>query len=317
MKFDTPAPEPQSPREKRSRAGRLTRWKWAFLLLLPAILFGPQLYDLACDYVAGLQLQRAGRELQAGDLERAARSIDRAIQWEPPAYQHWWACALRAEIREKMQNLAGAKDDCDEALKLLANDKNARLFPYPLAEVYMLRAWVKERAWIKDRLGDPRDALNDAKTAIDLCPADDQRVLPGMLNSRAYICALSGLELERGLSDIDRALTNRQDGDDSEMIDTRAYLLFKLGKAGEALTDMEKAIAPQEQALRMATAQFVGAGGNGRRSLRYLVDEVKHNLAVMYHHRGEIYEKLGKKDESQADLRRAQEFGYDPANGVM
>ena len=90
MKFDTPAPEPQSPQQNDREPGRLTRagWKWAFLLLLPAILFGPQLYDLACDYVVRPPTAKGGTRIASRRSGCAHWSIDRAVQWEPPAYQH-------------------------------------------------------------------------------------------------------------------------------------------------------------------------------------------------------------------------------------
>ena len=37
----------------------------------------------------------------------------------------------------------------------------------------------------------------------------------------------------------------------------------------------------------------------------------------MYHHRGEIYQKLGQSEKAETDIRRAENLGYDPAHGVF
>jgi tetratricopeptide (TPR) repeat protein len=315
-KFEAPAREPMWQAEKATRAGRWGRWKWALFLFLPAILFAPRIYDLACDYFAGWQLQRADHELAVGDFQRARRSIEGAIRWEPESYRHFGLYQVRAEVREKLQDLQGAKDDCNEALKLLAKSKRATAYPYPLAEIYRMRSWIEER------LGNHQAALADAKTAISLCPADDLRPLPELLNSRAYICALSGLELESGLSDINRALADSDEDSSSELIDTRAYLLLKLGRANDAIKEIEKAIAPVEQArLRLErqiqNADLWQARSDDVRRMRYFATIVDHDLAVMYHHRSEILEKLGKKDAAREDADRATKYGYDPAKGVL
>ena len=39
-------------------------------------------------------------------------------------------------------------------------------------------------------------------------------------------------------------------------------------------------------------------------------------LAVMYHHRGQVHEKLGNSKQAEADLRQGDVFGYNPAVGV-
>ena len=46
-------------------------------------------------------------------------------------------------------------------------------------------------------------------------------------------------------------------------------------------------------------------------------DEIKRNLAVMYHHRGLIYQKLEQADKAKDDFERAARWGYDPASGAL
>ena len=45
-------------------------------------------------------------------------------------------------------------------------------------------------------------------------------------------------------------------------------------------------------------------------------ERIDHNLAVMYHHRGEIHEKLGDAAQAKKDLFIGKQMGFDPAAGV-
>jgi hypothetical protein len=51
--------------------------------------------------------------------------------------------------------------------------------------------------------------------------------------------------------------------------------------------------------------------------LRSKLEETNHGLAVMFHHRGLVYDKLGQKDKSDNDLRHGNLLGYNPAQGVL
>ena len=42
----------------------------------------------------------------------------------------------------------------------------------------------------------------------------------------------------------------------------------------------------------------------------------RQELAVLLHHRGLIHQKLENVSQAAADLQRAQELGYSPADGV-
>jgi hypothetical protein len=53
-----------------------------------------------------------------------------------------------------------------------------------------------------------------------------------------------------------------------------------------------------------------------RRPVVMAMTQQRHNLAVIYHHRGLVYERIGKTRQAQADLERARQLGYDPEKGV-
>ena len=79
--FQTGDPEPRPPR--RSIFKRLGRWRWLILLLLPALLFGPQAVDFVRGIVANIQLDRAEQDVRQRNFPRAVFHASRAIAWEP------------------------------------------------------------------------------------------------------------------------------------------------------------------------------------------------------------------------------------------
>src|SRR5690606_37387474 len=126
------------------------------------------------------------------------------------------------------------------------------------------------------RLNHAREALDDANRAVELYPS------PATLNHRAYSRAVLNQQLEEGLVDIDQAIAQTS-GKDAAFIDTRGYLLYRLGRNEEALKEMNEAIRLMQPLRRSLLRPFDGLD---RR-------EYEHSMAVMYHHRGLIYEKLG------------------------
>ncbi|HEV2972644.1 MAG TPA: tetratricopeptide repeat protein [Pirellulales bacterium] len=312
--------EPRPPR--RSISQRMGRWKWLFLLLVPGLLFGRQLVDFGRDLVAGFQMQRAWRDLQVGELRKAKAHIDRAIEWEPDAGARAADLSLRARVREKLQDLDGSLRDCDQAIALWNEVKTLRKASDDLPETY------RQRAWVLQRLGRHREALADCKAALESCPRwsvnRDPTLYPNLLNERAYISALSGLEVEAGLQDIEQAI--RELGDDkAELLDTRACLRYRLGQYDAALRDMQVAIrsvTARRSHFRLGwDADQVHAFSDDRDDSQITDQE----LAVMYRHEGEIYRKLSddprKTDRTHlrkladADLEKAALHGFDPSGG--
>jgi tetratricopeptide (TPR) repeat protein len=147
-------------------------------------------------------------------------------------------------------------------------------------------------------------AISDATSAIELAG----REIPTFLNQRAYIRALANLnkqDLEAGLRDVERAIElSRDNRENAAFIDTRGYLLYRLGRHDEALKDMERAI---ELMLSARDSAFLPSD----------FKRFKESMAVMFYHRGVIYEALGRHEEAAVDLLEADRLGYDPDAGVL
>lgn len=246
----------------------------------------------------------------SGELDKALRGYDNAIAWtEWSAISPLWHAEVRKESRIKLHLRRGelrveagqvqeGLDDFSTAIELDPSDWQA----------------YEHRGMAYQRLAKHRQAIDDMNVAVKVGPKSSAR----LLNDRAYVRAIAGMELEEALEDIERALDLAGQGV-PEYLDTRAFVRFQLGQLESALKDMDQAIEQIEQMWDLQANPRLQ-----RRLIREIdprmwalaIKQKDHSLAVMYHHRGQIHEKLGNADEAQKDLQRGDELGYNPAKGV-
>jgi tetratricopeptide (TPR) repeat protein len=299
-----------NPRERRTRGQTFFRYRWWLLLLLLPILFGEAAVAAVRQYLARQFVQASNDEWWHDELPQALASANRALFWEPDPFEKWQGYKVRAQAYEDMQGRwQESFDDWNEVIKRLDDPAHSKpQFAEPLREAYAGRAWVAER------LGQHRQAIADSNTALNLGGDESERAL--LLNQRAYIRALANTELTQALDDADRSLQIRTD--EPEVIDTRAYVLYRLGKYDWALKEITDAINLSTRGTGSVPWQR-GAGGpqvwiqedDGFSARDYRI--YRESLAMMYHHRAEIHNKLGQQAESDEDTRRAETFGYDQA----
>ena len=275
------------------------------LVGLVALIFGQQIVSAGHELVSRWFASRAERKLQLRDFTGALSDLSTAIEWNPANIDLRFRRAL---WRSDVNDLGGSLTDWNELIAQLKN-------PDPvLAEQnhaidrteYLIEAYC-ERSWVFQRLGRGRESIDDANDAVRIRPT------PRNLNLRAYARAIANVELQEGLDDINKALAETAPNtvEFANFLDTRGYLLHLQGHYDDALKDMDQAITIATQERRMLVHQQF------RIDLREDDANLKQTLAIMYHHRGLIHEKLGHNEEAQADLRRGEEMGYDPTNGVM
>jgi tetratricopeptide (TPR) repeat protein len=92
---------------------------------------------------------------------------------------------------------------------------------------------------------------------------------------------------------------------DPEMLDTRGYLLHLLNRNEEALADLQRAIDRLKNDFNQDPFD----------SLKRM--QIRRSLAVMYHHRGLVFEQLGRTAEAEQDRKHGDRLGYDPQHGVL
>jgi tetratricopeptide (TPR) repeat protein len=217
-------------------------------------------------------------------------------------------CQAAAYERLLEGDLDGALAKIDRAVRWHPRDANL-----------MMR-----RASWKMRTGTIDTALTDCDLALELARGEfasrrseaSQILLALALNQRAYAYALADANLEEALEQVQQALDML--GDDYSLLDTRGYLHLKLGHLEEAQRDLERAVERAESGYKLARMSL-------RHRAREMVDTrpiaeaerlLDEGLAVLTHHRGELYQRLGRMDEAARDIQRARRIGYDPAKGV-
>ncbi len=136
------------------------------------------------------------------------------------------------------------------------------------------------------------------------------------LNQLAYFRALAAVELDAALEDINQALEIPQDGTlfEAMLRDTRAWVLFQMGRPQEAIDDIDYAIEVitkfEPSGMIDQTLEWLLAKVNGpvepRSSDQLLTQreagEWLWTVGTLRYHRAKIQEALGKTEESKADL---------------
>jgi tetratricopeptide (TPR) repeat protein len=143
-----------------------------------------------------------------------------------------------------------------------------------------------------------------------------EREHPIVLNEIAYLRSLALLDLDEGLVEIELALNELPNS--PAFLDTRAWILFQMGRPREALLDATKAVeiatAQYEAAQNSFTyraARWLGGRPNAS-SGDGLLNEVEAgqelwSLGVLHYHRGKILESLGRNEEAEEMWRWLEE----------
>jgi len=239
--------------------------------------------------VAEWLARHAAQKYDRDDLGGALRDLDRAIAWTDKSPTIF---ALRGQIRLESGDVPGSLADFNKVVGLAPTSSRA----------FELRATALQR------LDRHEDAIRDLGQAVDLRRNTD----PRLLNARAYTRAVAQQELDEALKDIELAIGI--EGENAHYLDTRGYIRFLLGDYARAREDLDLAL---ELANRSAPLHIMFAG-DPQRQRRFAREKRQHefDLAVMYHHRGQIHEKLGNSKEAENDLRLGDKLGYNPAAGV-
>jgi tetratricopeptide (TPR) repeat protein len=146
------------------------------------------------------------------------------------------------------------------------------------------------------------------------------------LNSLAYSRSLVGLDLDQALVDINKAIESAPDN--WAYRDTRAWVLFQMGKPLEALKDIQFAIRELERAGAVNTwfgnlepasdadpeaqpklpeeylqglAEVDGAFAEPATRTRAQTSEWLWGTGALYYHRARILEALGRVEEAEKD----------------
>ena len=298
---------PKAPPREFSPAGR--RWKSLIMLALLTSVAGMVIYhefgqDLK-EFYAAQQAEQGFHAFAQNEPEDALDYLDAAVAWQPDKmlWRYWHAMA-----NEKLNDLPAALRDLNEVTR------DPRLQPEALSR----------RAMIQFRLHNDAAALADANRAVELnLRRMSERAELAFLSAR-LICkrqrqqdpaptAAQKVELLKALEDVQAALD--LEGNDSNLLDTRGFVLYLQGDYQAALDDLNAALSDTiEQGPGDAMRRLL----NGRRPRAAPREQLSpESRAVLHQHRGLIYQALSRNAEAEADFQYALENGYDPARGVF
>jgi tetratricopeptide (TPR) repeat protein len=183
-----------------------------------------------------------------------------------------------------------------------------------------------DRCGRKLQTGNAQMALEDSDHALRLAraAAADQlnpisiRNLVHALNLRAYTHALAEDDIAGALENIEEAFSILGQESYSAFLDTRAYLKYLHGDYDDGLQDAEAAVDlyDSERLVQRASYRQRAQSYLDKTPLEYEDRRLDEAMAVLYQHRGLLYEALERLDEADKDFVRAKQLGYDPANGV-
>jgi tetratricopeptide (TPR) repeat protein len=263
------------------------------------------------------------------DAERAQVHLrkcefhQKQAQWEEALQEFDAAAVLDPKLRPSIARFAllmqtkrtdEATQELDKLLEISTSDADKTKFHLELSAIYR-----SQKRW--------DDALREFAAAMELKPElrsmpdhmelllltgkreEARQELPaveGRLasswqvrrvdidNLMAYFMALIGEDLDQALQRVEQAL--KWDGNSEAYLDTRAFVLYRLGRYNEALPDAERAVESIER-------KFAEKSDDA---------EAKKNVAVIVYHRSLILEALGKSAEAERDRARVRELGFEP-----
>ena len=296
------AEQPSPPVRQDSRWAR--RITVGLAISLVAI---PLLWAAIPAEIARWHQAQAVEAIWAEDDASALESLDEAIRRAPDSSIY---ITQRAAVLIRLKRFDEAIAECSRVLERDAMDPSA----------------LYHRAVAFQRKGEHRGALDDIETVVDLAAANppiriirvDGYSMPvsyeDALNTRAYARALAKVEIEAALDDINTAFERMGQDDIAAYLDTRGYLLYLAGDYQEADDDTQRAVELSEK--EWTPQKFEALSEEDTEFSRMVAKQGREELAVLYYHRALVVEALGQQTDAKRYFRLADEFGYDPEEGV-
>lgn len=292
-------------RGKRELSESGQRWKrriiWLSIIGIAVGLLLSSFAQPLWQVYADMRTQMGIRAMNSYDYETARSHFDAALSADPNQLD---ARINRGKVLYTLQELDAANEDLTQVIETNIDDAKFQA--------------LDTRSMIHYRQNRAEAAMRDADEAVRL-----KRNNIRARNGRAYLCALLGQDLKKGLDDIELVLRSHpRNAQNAAFLDTRGYLLYKQGDYDKALVDLDLAVKQCEvQHRNFLTEQQRSHPGRDfgmtREEFEGSLKQVRENLGVMYYHRGEVYEALKRSEEAADEKARGKEFGYNPAQGVF
>lgn len=291
----------QSPAE--SGADGRGRWTTKLTVLLcVAVVALPLVVRQGPREVSQWYLAAAIRHRATGEQAVAERQIEQALRWHPTSVDVLLSDALW--LRKNGQGEA-ALARCQQLVEAWPDDPRGYL----------------ERSHVLQQIGRASEAIADWKT---LSALNEQRPFMAeeqIWNGLAYARAIANEDLVAGLEDANRAA--RGPAPSPEVLDTRGYLYYRLGRLDEARRDLDEAIARYQAWFNDRKQRLVAQGSAAglakldeqRRS--ELLREAAMGLAVMRYHRALVLDSLGDSVAAEDERKQVRALGFTPDESLF
>lgn len=266
----------------------------AIVLATIGLVIAPVAHSQFASEIARWYLADAANRVATG--EDIQRQLAKANYWcgDVTALRDYWM--LRTE-----QAMASAPDEVEKVIRdAVARDK------------------LNVNIGLKASLRLSQNSLfAEAAAVLEASCVDDMRDSLEILNPLAYYRALATSDLDQALRDINQALKKMPD--DPSMRDTRAWVLFQMGKPHEAIKDADFAVKEFDNAsISELYGETLGwleerlAGPTEPRSQDGLLTqreagEFLWSRGVVHYHRAKILEALGRSAEAEAEFQWLRE----------
>lgn len=300
-------------------------WLSRLLILLIAAAVLPPLYRFGRGEIAKWHLASATSSLYRGDRAKALEKVNDAVSWSPNDTS---LLATKASYLLANGNAKDAMPVATRALEIAQQQCDQRETPRSLGRLaQMLNLCAYTHALANENLVQSLEQSEQAIViASNMISSDGMSSLLDTRGYLHYLVAQSDLvksestesDTTESKEDSDDATESTPESDSESTSAQSSILMTREAHLDQAMTDAEDAVQRYDQSLpnQRAIINTQARESVDQVKFEYELRMLNEGSAVLYHHRGQVYEALGKQSAADKDFRKAKELGYDPANGV-
>lgn len=269
-----------------------TKWNWLIVIATILLVVWPVLSTHFTEEVARWHLAAAANAVEIGDGDFATSLAKATDKRDLSRSRDYWLFRVKQALAEDRHDLptllesARSHDPSFASLGIYASRELQLYGDYALAA----------------------DVLESVLT-------ESARDEPGNLNYLAYLRALSGvdgIDMEQALADIDQALEYYPN--EPAFRDTRAWVLFQMGRYTEALEDADFAVKTNDyhrqpnllqRSLSSLSSLLFDASPEDQQYqplTRQQAGEVLWAAGALHYHRSQILQALGRDEDAELDM---------------
>lgn len=287
-------------------------WRWSIFSSVALIVF--VLLQQIPSEIARWYRAAAIEQWTQGHKEQARETLNDSLRWQPGSL---YVPRVLAVWEKEEKNYVKALEYLDTCLESIPKDTSL----------------LMERAELLQLLDRPAEAIAIFKAINAQSIASGLPAREIALNALAYSQAVGNLELPEALTNINSALEILETFPATEKdqtaaatsklmcLDTRGFILYRLGKFDEALKDMDAAVAglnadPISSTL-IASSKDADESKDAKAPRLKApktpdVATVKKGIAVIFYHRALVLKELHQEDKANDDLKIVKRLYGEP-----